>query len=359
MNSQLKPRRWLLLLLVTAGALTVVVAGWWFVLKTTHAQAGAATPVSSAGTTTANAPAAVSAPGHFEPVEPVTHVGAAYIDGHPAMVAELKVAEDDQVSAGQVIAVLAERTQLEAAVRQAELRVALAEARLAQVKGAPRGSDVAAQEAEVARWQLAFDTAQAEYKRYAFLQAKRDVSASEVDAKRTEMENAQRMVEESRARLAGLAELRPEDLRVAQSELDVERAELERERVALATTIVRSPAPGVVLHIGARPGELVGPQGIIELAQTAAMCVIAEVYETDIDRVRLGQTADIVSDLLPGKTLQGKVAAIGREIGRTDIVFSEPAAFADSRVVRVRIQLADSKMVAGLIHGKVTAVIRP
>jgi HlyD family secretion protein len=86
------------------------------------------------------------------------------------------------------------------------------------------------------------------------------------------------------------------------------------------------------------------------------MGVVAEVYETDIGRVKLGQPAIITSDLLSQK-LTGTVAAIGREIGRAENVSTDPAAFADSRVVRVRVRLADSAPVAGMIHGKVKVVI--
>jgi HlyD family secretion protein len=57
--------------------------------------------------------------------------------------------------------------------------------------------------------------------------------------------------------------------------------------------------------------------------------------------------------------MAGVVASIGREIGRSEVVSTDPAAFADTRVVRVKIRLADSKPVAGLIHGKVKVVIAP
>jgi HlyD family secretion protein len=50
-----------------------------------------------------------------------------------------------------------------------------------------------------------------------------------------------------------------------------------------------------VLQIHARPGERVGPEGIVELADTSVMYAVAEVYETDVGRVRIGQRARIRS----------------------------------------------------------------
>jgi HlyD family secretion protein len=102
----------------------------------------------------------------------------------------------------------------------------------------------------------------------------------------------------------------------------------------------------------------VGPAGLLELVKTDSMGVIAEVYETDLGRVHVGQKATISGELLHAK-LQGTVAAIGSEIGRAELSSGDAAAFADSRVVHVRITLPDSAALAGLIHGKVTVVMEP
>ena len=178
------------------------------------------------------------------------------------------------------------------------------------------------------------------------MQKNHDVAASDLDAKRTEMENARQLQEEAQARLAGLTEVRPVDLRWQSRSCRSRAAELDRAQLELNDTQVKSPAAGVVLHIHAHPGEEVGEQGLLELAKTSEMCVIAEVYETDIRRVQLGRQADIVTPLLPGQTLHGTVSVIGLEIGRADLVPTDPAAFADSRVVLVKIRLPESQPVA-------------
>jgi len=68
------------------------------------------------------------------------------------------------------------------------------------------------------------------------------------------------------------------------------------------------------------------------------MEVIAEVYQTDINRVRLGQTATITSEVVEGE-LQGEVIRIGSQVSRQNTIASESGADVDRRIVEVRIRL--------------------
>jgi ABC exporter DevB family membrane fusion protein len=72
------------------------------------------------------------------------------------------------------------------------------------------------------------------------------------------------------------------------------------------------------------------------------MDVVAEVYETDIHKVVIGQQATIKSQGLSSE-LTGKVTEIGLQIGKKDVLGTDPAADSDVRVVEVKISLdADS-----------------
>jgi HlyD family secretion protein len=113
-----------------------------------------------------------------------------------------------------------------------------------------------------------------------------------------------------------------------------------------------------VLEVHAREGEKVGPDGIAEIAQTQAMYAIAEVYETDVGRVKLGQRATISSPALED-SVQGTVDRIGLKVGKKDVLATDPAARTDARVVEVEILLDDSKRVAGLTNLQVDVAIQP
>jgi HlyD family secretion protein len=60
---------------------------------------------------------------------------------------------------------------------------------------------------------------------------------------------------------------------------------------------VRSPVAGQILKINTRVGEQVNTsQGIVELGRTQQMYAIAEIYETDVGKIRVGQRASIISE---------------------------------------------------------------
>ena len=142
-------------------------------------------------------------------------------------------------------------------------------------------------------------------------------------------------------------------LKVNTLQADLRRAEVEMDHAS-----VRAPMDGQVLQIHARAGEKVGPAGILELAKTDQMYAIAEVYESDIGRVRVGQRATLDSPALE-QPAHGTVDRIGLKIGRLDVIGTDPLAQTDARVVEVEIRLDDSKDVTALTYLQVEVVITP
>ncbi|TMA94295.1 MAG: HlyD family efflux transporter periplasmic adaptor subunit, partial [Deltaproteobacteria bacterium] len=144
----------------------------------------------------------------------------------------------------------------------------------------------------------------------------------------------------------------------AQLKVDVARAELLGAESALERDTVRAPVSGQVVAIHARRGERVGADGIAEIAQTDQMYAVAEVYETDIGRVRVGQRATVRSPALDPE-LTGTVERIGMKIGKLDLRDADPVARTDARVVEVRIKLDDSARGARLSNLQVDVAIEP
>lgn len=145
------------------------------------------------------------------------------------------------------------------------------------------------------------------------------------------------------------------DWRALQLARDVAVANRKRAEAELSLSEVRAPLSGTVLQVHAQPGERVGPEGIVELADTSVMYAIAEVYETDIGRVRLNQRARIRSPAIAGE-LEGEVERVGLKIGKKDTLSTDPVADADARVVEVRIRLRDPEAAAGLTNLRVHVV---
>ncbi|MGH0032680.1 MAG: efflux RND transporter periplasmic adaptor subunit [Myxococcota bacterium] len=138
----------------------------------------------------------------------------------------------------------------------------------------------------------------------------------------------------------------------------VAEAELARARAELSRAYVRSPIDGRVLYVHAREGEQVGSDGILELGRTDAMFAVAEVYEDDVARVRVGQRARVRSPALPDD-LSGTVDWIHLKVAKQDALGTDPAARKDARVVEVEIRLDDSAPAAALTNLQVEIEIEP
>jgi HlyD family secretion protein len=144
----------------------------------------------------------------------------------------------------------------------------------------------------------------------------------------------------------------------AQMKVDVAKADLQAAEATLGLDTVRAPVDGQVLKVYARSGERVGANGIAEIAQNDAMYAVAEVYETEIRLVRVGQKARITSPAL-AEPLTGKVEYIGLKVGKLDVLDTDPAARTDARVVEVKIRLDDDARAAGLTNLQVDVAIQP
>jgi HlyD family secretion protein len=163
---------------------------------------------------------------------------------------------------------------------------------------------------------------------------------------------------EAQANLTRIAEIRPVDIQAAQAEVKSAIAAQNRAQTELERAYIRTPTAGKILKLNTRTGEKVTDKGIVDLAQTDATIVVAEIYQTDIDRVRIGQKATITSQAFSGE-LSGVVDRIGLQVNRQNVFSDRPGENLDRRVIEVKIKLDpnDSKRVSGLTNLQVQAAI--
>ena len=337
--------------------------------------------------TTAPEITTVTALGRIEPSGESVQISAPS-SSQSDRVAKLLVKEGDRIKTGQVIAILDSRDRLQAALKQAEERVRVAQAKLAQIQAgaktgeieaqratiariqAERNNDIAAQEATVAKLLAELRNAQVEYQRYQKLYEEGAISASERDSKELTWETAQRQLEEAKANLTRIrsaqqqqlneaeatlnkiAEVRPVDVEVALAEVREAQAAVEKAQAELDLAYIKAPQAGQIIKILTRPGEVVSSnKGIATIGQTSQMYAVAEVYESDIGKVQVGQPATITSSAV-SEELHGTVEQIGLEIQRQEVVNTDPTANIDAKVVEVKIWLDEesSQKVAGLTN---------
>ena len=173
--------------------------------------------------------------------------------------------------------------------------------------------------------------------------AEADVAIARAELARAEkhLERANRL-----ARGSAASDATRED---AESDVEIARAQLMGAKSELRLSRVLAPVGGRVLEIHTRAGELRDPRGILELGDTDAMMVVAEVYETDVVHVRPGQEAVITSPALAAP-LRGTVARVGLMIGKQDVLDSDPVARTDARVVEVEILIEEGPDVSALTY---------
>jgi len=115
-------------------------------------------------------------------------------------------------------------------------------------------------------------------------------------------------------------------------------AEVREARAALAASSVLAPIRARVLKVLAKPGQTCGRQELFKLGDTTSMKVVAEVYESDILKIKEGQRATISSVALP-KPLDGVVENVSRIVYRNTVQSMDPSAQVYARVVEVVIRM--------------------
>lgn len=276
-----------------------------------------------------------------------------------ARIAEIRVVEGDEVGANDILAVLDNLPQLQSAVISAQANLRVREATLAQTRASNRASLGEAQ-ASLKRAEATAIVAQADLARVTSLFERGVTTRAQFDQIIATATQAERDVERARATLSRYAtgsETVQADIAVAEANLDAARADLARANQDLERAYVRAPERGTVLDIKVRAGERPPNDGLIDLGDTSQMTVEAEVYQTMIGRVTIGDPVTVSAEAL-SQTLSGIVSAIGLEIGRQSITSDDPASNTDARVVDVIIVLDEASSELSRNFTNLEAVVR-
>jgi HlyD family secretion protein len=342
----------------------------------------------------ASAPLPVTALGRLEPEGEVMRLAAPVaLDGD--RLKELRVQVGDRVKAGQIIAVLDASDRFADEVTQAKAQVEIAQAELARVRAGAKQSEIQAQEATIvrlqadlrggdsaqsatiSRWQSEVRTAETELARFQQLYAQGAVSSSVLDTKRLTAETTRAQLQEAlsnRDRFANtlqaqileatstrdrIAEVRPVDIATKAREVDSAIAALNRAETNLAQAYIRAPMDGQILKIRTRLGEKVSNDGIVELGATDRMVAVLEVYQTEIDRVKVGQSATISGQSFQGE-VKGIVSQVGLQVERQRQATNQAGENLDRRVIEVKVRLSpeDSRRVAAFTNLQVQGKIQ-
>ena len=213
---------------------------------------------------------------------------------------DLRVREGSVVRKDEVIARL-DASDVEAAIGAAQAAVRQAEAGQRQAAALLRQAEV--EEANAA----------ADLQRTLGLEGRGFVSAQAVDGARKRANAAQAARAAAQAALAQAVAGREQAL-----------AQLKVQTVNEDFTQIRAPFDGVVLVKNANVGDIITPfsnaagtQGaVVTMADMSTLEVEADVSESNIGKVAVGQPVEIVLDALPDSRFSGRVASIVPTVDR-------------------------------------------
>jgi HlyD family secretion protein len=168
---------------------------------------------------------------------------------------------------------------------------------------------------------------------------------------------------------AALADLHAAEAGKGQVQALIALESLERRsemaKAQLAQTRIRAPTKGTILKVFVVEGESIGAMPILQMADLDEMVAVAQVYETDVKRVHLGQSAVVKSEAFEGQYakdgIRGKVVQIGSTVATPELKSLDPFARADRHVVAVRVALDEegSRQAAKLVNLQVEVTFVP
>ena len=235
---------------------------------------------------------------------------------------EVLVEDNQQVKAGQLLALIDDR-DLRAAAQAADAETLVARAQLQNVRATleRQASVIAQAQASVVSAKAERDFAEHELNRYNHLAGVGAGTVQNAQQARTRIDQASAKLANVTAVLA--AERKQVDILIAQRDaaeggLKRAQAALEIASFELSYTRIVAPQDGMVGERAVRVGAYVTPGSkILAVVPLAQAYVVANFLENQLTRMSPGQRVTINVDTFPGETLLGTVESIAPATGVT------------------------------------------
>jgi membrane fusion protein (multidrug efflux system) len=236
-------------------------------------------------------------------------------------VAEVLVADNQRVEAGQVLAKIDPAT-FQARVDQAIANAQAADAAIRAIddKSSLELAMIAQKAAGVTSAQADASRAKADLARYDALAKQGWVSQQKVQTERAGatqtaagVSSAQAALEAEKRTAQSLGSARAQ----AEAQAAGARAAVEQAKLDLERAVIRAPVAGVVGARAVRPGQLVQPgvvlMSVVPLGQAY---IVANFKETQVSRLRIGQPVEIKADAFGKQKIVGKVDSFAPATGQ-------------------------------------------
>lgn len=227
-------------------------------------------------------------------------------------VAQVAVVENQTVKAGDLLVQIDDREQkAKLAQAEADYAAALATAGDKNRTGQAQ-AQLAAAKAQVAQAEANATRAHADAERYRSLAARSIVSRQQLDAAVAADAAASAALDAARKQvLAAQAATLGADARVQAA-----RAAREQSALTLSYTRITAPISGVVSKKNVEPGQYLQPgQSIMAVVPLDDLYVVANLKETQVEHVRIGDPVEVDVDAYPHHPVKGVVESFSPATG--------------------------------------------
>jgi len=254
--------------------------------------------------------------------------------------------EGDKVKKGQVIAKI-DTSDVDSKILDLEAQINLSQANLAKAQAGNEPEEVAQEQERVSQAQRDYETAKKEFDRINQLFASGASTQQELDKAKAQLDSHLSSLQVARQQLA-LKQKGPRKEEIAThqaqiNKLQVEREQLEKERVQ---SVVIAPSDGTVIAVAADNGQYVNKgTELLTLANLNNLLIQADINESDVNKLKLGQSATIEGITLGKQKLDAEVTRI------SPIATTTQSSSSQSEKTRVKVMLKPAGGISALKPG--------
>ncbi|MEX0267692.1 HlyD family secretion protein [Leptolyngbyaceae cyanobacterium UHCC 1019] len=236
---------------------------------------------------------------------------------------ELLVKEGDRVEQDQILAYM-DDSNFQGQLTQARGQVESAQANLQRLLAGNRAQDIAQAQARVRDSETLLRRTEQTFQQNQQLFNTGAISQRELNNSSADRDSAiSQLAQNKQALSLQQAGFRPEEIAQARAQVTTAEGSLQTVQTQIEDTVIRAPFSGVVTKKFADPGAFVTPttsgsavssatsSSILSLASNNQ--IMANVAESNIAQIKLGQPVEIKVDAFPGKTFTGRVIQLATQ----------------------------------------------
>jgi membrane fusion protein (multidrug efflux system) len=235
-------------------------------------------------------------------------------------ITEITFNENQLVHQGQLLIRLDDRDlqvkeeQAKAALDNAIANLSVAKANFSTAQTAVETAKATAESANIKVWKTAQD-----YTRYQNLLNDKSVTQQQFESIKADKETSEAQAAVSQKQiLTATAQLRTaeEQVSVAQSQIKQREADLNYANLQLSYAAITAPATGITSRKSIQPGQYVQTgQPLFSIVADSSIWVVANFKETQLEKMKVGQKAEISVDAYHHTTLNGEIESFSSATG--------------------------------------------